>query len=184
MFGTVPVFSVPVWMSYRTYRSVRYRYESLDRYRRYRYSYRTELTEVSSTGNTGGIRVYRRYASVHTVPNTPLKYCFAWYGLFGAFGRLKNCPLRSFSSCKRLTGGNKTASSYSVLTQQTKDVGCRSNFDPSRPLYTQDTSFSVKSSLTAVRQGAKVPSSDIFATNLVIRCLRCTKILLGWKTYK
>ena len=43
-----------------------------------------------------------------------------------------------------------------------KDVGCRSNFDPSRPLYTQDTSFSVKSSLTAVRQGAKVPSSDIF----------------------
>ena len=44
-----------------------------------------------------------------------------------------------------------------------KDVGCRSNFDPSRPLYTQDTSFSVKSSLTAVRQGAKVPSSDIFA---------------------
>ena len=27
---------------------------------------------------------------------------------------------------------------------------------------TQDTSFSVKSSLTAVRQGAKVPSSDIF----------------------
>ena len=44
----------------------------------------------------------------------------------------------------------------------TKDVGCRSNFDPSRPLYTQDTSFSVKSSLTAVREGAKVPSSDIF----------------------
>ena len=43
-----------------------------------------------------------------------------------------------------------------------KDVGCRSNFDPSRPLYTQDTSFGVKSSLTAVRQGAKVPSSDIF----------------------
>ena len=32
-----------------------------------------------------------------------------------------------------------------------KDVGCRSNFDPSRPFYTQDTSFSVKSSLTAFR---------------------------------
>ena len=44
-----------------------------------------------------------------------------------------------------------------------KYVGCLSNFDPSTPLYTQDTSFSVKSSLTAVRQGAKVPSSDIFA---------------------
>ena len=29
-------------------------------------------------------------------------------------------------------------------------------------VYTQDTSFSVKSSLTAVREGAKVPSSDIF----------------------
>ena len=49
------------------------------------------------------------------------------------------------------------------LSANSKDVGCRSNFDPSRPLYTQDTSFSVKSSLTVVRQGAKVPSSDIFA---------------------
>ena len=39
VFGTVPVFSVPVWMSYRTYRSVRYRYWC-----------RTELTEVSGTG--------------------------------------------------------------------------------------------------------------------------------------
>ena len=37
-----------------------------------------------------------------------------------------------------------------------KDVGCRSNFDPSRPLYAQDTSFSVKSSLMAVRQGCAV----------------------------
>ena len=44
-----------------------------------------------------------------------------------------------------------------------KDVGCRSNFDPSRPLYTQDTSFSVKSSLTAVRQGVQTLSTDIFA---------------------
>ena len=49
-----------------------------------------------------------------------------------------------------------------------KDVGCRSNFDPSRPLYTQDTSFSVKSSLTAVRQGTKVPSSDIFESSKVL----------------
>ena len=45
----------------------------------------------------------------------------------------------------------------------TKDVGCRSNFDPSRPLYTQDTSFSVKSSLTAVCQGVQTLSTDIFA---------------------
>ena len=59
-----------------------------------------------------------------------------------------------------------------------KDVGCRSNFDPSRPLYTQDTSFSVKSSLTAVRQGAKVPSSD----NFVIRVFAIYLIMLGWKT--
>ena len=43
-----------------------------------------------------------------------------------------------------------------------KDVGCRSNFDPSRPLYTQDTSFSVKSSLTAVCQGVQTLSTDIF----------------------
>ena len=55
---------------YRKYRSVRYRYESLYRYRRYRYPCRTELTEVSGTSNTGGI--YHRYASVRTVPNTPL----------------------------------------------------------------------------------------------------------------
>ena len=39
VFGTVLVFSVPVWMSYRTYRSVRYRYWC-----------RTELTDVSGTG--------------------------------------------------------------------------------------------------------------------------------------
>ena len=98
MFGTVPVCPVPVWISYRTcrsvryrhgfrtelteesgtgidvvpnlpkcpvpvlmyrtYGSVRYRYESLYRYRRYRYSYRTEVTEVSSTG-------------MHVVPNLP-----------------------------------------------------------------------------------------------------------------
>ena len=39
MFGTVPVFSLQVCMSYRTYRRVRYRYWC-----------RTELTEVSGTG--------------------------------------------------------------------------------------------------------------------------------------
>ena len=44
-----------------------------------------------------------------------------------------------------------------------KGVGGRSNFDPSRPLYTQDTSFSVKSSLTAVCQGVQTLSTDIFA---------------------
>jgi len=56
----------------------------------------------------------------------------------------------------------------------TKDVGCRSNFDPSRPLYTQDTSFSVKSSLTAVCQGVQTLSTDMFA------CDRHTpKYLLG-----
>ena len=48
VFSRVPVFSVPVWMSYRTYRSVRYRYWC-----------RTDLTEVSGTGDTGGI--YRQY---------------------------------------------------------------------------------------------------------------------------
>ena len=47
VFGTVPVFSVPVRMSYRTYRSVRYRYWC-----------RTELTEVSGTG-------------IDVVPNSP-----------------------------------------------------------------------------------------------------------------
>ena len=40
VFGTVPVSPVPVWMSYRTYRSVQYRYHSC----------RTELTVVSGTG--------------------------------------------------------------------------------------------------------------------------------------
>ena len=43
-----------------------------------------------------------------------------------------------------------------------KDVGCRSNFDPSRPLHAQDTSFSVKSFLTAVCQGVQTLSTDIF----------------------
>ena len=54
----LPKCPVPVLMLYRTYRSVRYRYESLYRYRRYRYPYRTELTEVSGTG-------------VDVVPNLP-----------------------------------------------------------------------------------------------------------------
>ena len=55
----LPKCPVPVLMSYRTYRSIRYRlnYRSiryrrkgLYRYRRYRYPYRTELSEVSSAG--------------------------------------------------------------------------------------------------------------------------------------
>ena len=37
-------------ISHRAYQSVRYRYESLYRYRRYRYSYRTELADMSGTG--------------------------------------------------------------------------------------------------------------------------------------
>ena len=52
-----------------------------------------------------------------------------------------------------------------------KHVGRRSNFDPSRPLYTQDTSFSVKSSLTVVCQGVQTLSTDIFAR----RCSNCKK---------
>ena len=39
VLGTPPVRPVPVWMSYRAYRSVRYRCRC-----------RTELTEVSGTG--------------------------------------------------------------------------------------------------------------------------------------
>ena len=57
MFGTgidvvpnLPKCPVPALMLYRNYQSVRYRYESLYRYRRYRYPYRTELTEVFGTG--------------------------------------------------------------------------------------------------------------------------------------
>ena len=49
---------VPVLMLYRNYPSVRYRYESLYRYRRYRYPCHTELTEVSGTG-------------IDVVPNLP-----------------------------------------------------------------------------------------------------------------
>ena len=48
------------------------------------------------------------------------------------------------------------------LSINNKDVGCRSNFNPSGPLYTQDTSFSVKSSLTAVCHGVQTLSTDIF----------------------
>ena len=89
----LPKRPVPVLMSYRSYRTVRYRYESLYGYRRYRYSYRTELTEVSGTGidvvpklpnypvpvsmsyrsyRTVRYRLYRRYTSVRAIPNTPL----------------------------------------------------------------------------------------------------------------
>ena len=93
----LPKCPVPVMMLYRTYRSVRYRYESMYRYRRYRYPYRTELTEVSGTGvdvvpklpkcplpvlmsyrtcRSVRYRQYRRYVSVRTVPDTPLKICW------------------------------------------------------------------------------------------------------------
>ena len=64
IFGAIPNLPkcpVPVLL-YRTYRSARYRYESLYRYRypcrteltesvRYRYCCRTEVTEVSGTGS-------------------------------------------------------------------------------------------------------------------------------------
>ena len=58
VFGTVPVFLVPVLTSYRTYRSVRYRYWRC-----------TELTKVSGTGTkvctgTPGI-------GTDVVPNLP-----------------------------------------------------------------------------------------------------------------
>ena len=99
----LPKSPAPVLMSYRTYRSVRYRYPcrtelaevsgtgidvvqnlpkspapvlmSYRTYRSvwYRYWCRTELNEVSGTGNTAGI--YRRYPSVRNVPNTPLVFC-------------------------------------------------------------------------------------------------------------
>ena len=46
----LPKCPVPVLMLYRNYQGVRYRYESLYRYRRYRYPCRTEVTEVSGTG--------------------------------------------------------------------------------------------------------------------------------------
>ena len=52
-----PKCPVPVVM-YRNYRSVRYRYESLYRYRRYGYPCRTDLTELSGTG-------------IDVVPNLP-----------------------------------------------------------------------------------------------------------------
>ena len=68
VFGAVPVCPVPVWVSYRTYRSLVQVFDvpklpkcpvpvlllnrTYRRYRnrRYRYPYRTELTEVSGTG--------------------------------------------------------------------------------------------------------------------------------------
>ena len=46
----LPKYPEPVLMLYRNYRSVRYRYESLYRYRRYRYPCRTGLTGVTGTG--------------------------------------------------------------------------------------------------------------------------------------
>ena len=59
MFGAgMDVVPKPVLMLYRTYRSVRYLYERLYRYRRYRYQYLTELTEgchaeVTEVSGTG-----------------------------------------------------------------------------------------------------------------------------------
>ena len=84
----------------------------------------------------------------------------------------KTCPtpsavmsisIKQYFICARLVGPFGPPES-----PQAKDVGCRSNFDPSRPLYTQDTSFSVKSSLTAVCQGVQTLSTDIFAPSLPI----------------
>ena len=69
----LPKCPVPVLKLYRNYRSVRYRYESLYRYRRYRYPCGTELNKVSSTGidvvpnlpKSGTVlMLYRTYRSV------------------------------------------------------------------------------------------------------------------------
>ena len=46
----LPKCPVPVLMLYRNCLSVRYRYESLHRYRWYRYPCRTEVTEMFGTG--------------------------------------------------------------------------------------------------------------------------------------
>ena len=58
----VPKCPVPVFMPYRTYSIIRYRYWC-----------RTALIQVSGTGNNGVVR--GRYASIRTVPNTPCVAC-------------------------------------------------------------------------------------------------------------
>ena len=70
----LPKCPVAVLLLYRTYQSVRYRYESLYRYRWCRGPYRTELTEVSATGidvvsnlpkcPVPGLKSYPTYRSV------------------------------------------------------------------------------------------------------------------------
>ena len=76
-------------------------------------------------------------------------------------------------SSTQVTVSNAVATWYATdiaAVSKGKDVGCRSNFDPSRPLYTQDTSFSVNSSLTAVCQGVQTLSTDIFEVKAVNLC--------------
>ena len=85
---TLPKCPVPVLM-YQNYRSVRYRYESMYRYRRYRYPCRTELTEVSGTG-------------IDVVPNLPnfpvpvLMSCRTYRSVlyrYGCRAELTKCPV-------------------------------------------------------------------------------------------
>ena len=50
-------------------------------------------------------------------------------------------------------------STYYTSRFPDKKVGWRPDFTPSRPLHNQYTSFSVRSALTAVRQGPRLPST-------------------------
>ena len=68
MFGTVPVFSVPVRILYRTYRDARYRYWCW-----------TKITEVAGTGmkvctGTGGTGIY----VVPKLPKCPVQVFMAY----------------------------------------------------------------------------------------------------------
>ena len=67
-----------------------------------------------------------------------------------------------------------------------EDVGWRSSFDPSRGLWTYHTSFSVCSSLTAVRQvrqGARVPSTHTFSVGPGIVLVLLLLFLLSFVLY-
>ena len=101
-----------------------------------------------------------------------------WLSLVGSVGKLDHndeSTAVQLQCCSGYIGSTYDISNGCVRLSSPLFVGCRSNFDPSRPLYTQDTSFSVKSSLTAVCQGVQTLSTDIFA------CERSARNVLAQK---
>ena len=81
----------------------------------------------------------------------------------GRTGRVRHDPVRTAARSRySRTLGKRRNHRFLVAVRQRCRLTVYSGFDPSRRDWTYHTSFSVWSSLTVVRQGARVPSTPTY----------------------